>query len=93
MMLESENTWREKLDRTIHEKNLEMEDMARIHRTELDYMDRKREEEVKVKNDELCDLARNFDDEARRMNDILNARDRQIESIAEDKAKSKSATL
>ena len=56
-------------------------------------MDRKREDDIKMKNQELKDLAYTFECEANRMNEIINARDREILALAEEKNKGKAGIV
>ena len=69
------------IDKINLDKEKEKETLERLHRTELDKVESKRAHEAQVKNQELKDLNDTFNAEIGRMNDTIQAKEKNIENL------------
>lgn len=70
-----------------------MENLERLHRTELEKLDNKRAAENLMKNQQIKEITNAFETEAKRLNEIINMKQRMVESLNKDLSKEKQRVL
>lgn len=77
----------------MNRKDKEIENIERLHRTELEKQENKRSAENLMKNQEIKDLTNAFEAEGKRLNEIVGMKERMIEGLNKDLNREKQKVL
>lgn len=78
------NNFKQQLESTLNEKARELDNVRKLHDTELDKQESKRMAEMSAKNLELKELTKTFENEGRRLDEIIAHKDRVNNSLTND---------